>query len=188
MGRSRAESDDGLAPREREVLALLATGHSNPEIGRRLTLSTRSVESYRANAMGKLGIASTADIVKWAFHNGQLLAEGEAWDAERFLASVRQAPLMVLVADAEMRFRDASDTTLRELGYSHDELMRLSVSEIVLDRAEAERRYVSFRRAGVQWGTTTLRRKDQSTFEASYAATIRHTGDQQHYVSVLISE
>jgi PAS domain S-box-containing protein len=186
MGRSRASSDDGLSAREREVLALIAVGHSNIEIGERLRLSVRSVETHRGNAMRKLGVTSTAEIAAWAFRNGQLLADDEDWDSARFLATVRQAPLMVLVADVEMRFRDASEAALRELGYSHEELLQLTVPDIVLERTEGVRRYASYLMTGVQHGTIALRRKDQSAFDASYTATIRHTRGEQHYVSVLI--
>jgi PAS domain S-box-containing protein len=170
------------------VLALVAAGHSNSEIAARLQLSVGSVASYRHRAMRKLGIGSIHEIVSWAFHNGNVLAEGEEWDAERFLATVRRAPLMVLVADADMRLLDASEAALRELGYSYEELLRLSVPDIVLDREDAEQRYASYRFTGVQHGTIVLRRRDSSAFGASYTATIRHIGDTQHYVSVLVPE
>jgi PAS domain S-box-containing protein len=188
MGGSGAHADDGLSPREREVLALVAVGHSNQEIGDRLRLSVRAVESHRGNATRKLGVTSTADITAWALHNGQVLAADEDWSTERFLASVRQAPLMVLVADAEMRFLDASGTALEVLGYTHDELLQLDVQEIVLDRTEAARRYASYLMTGAQHGRITLRRKDRSAFEVSYAATVRQSGDERHYVSILIPE
>jgi PAS domain S-box-containing protein len=181
-------SSQELTPREIEVLALIAVGHSPGEIGERLKLSPRTVGSYRTSAFHKLRLTSRADVVAWAFHNGQVLDEQDQWDSERFLATVRQAPLMVLVADAEMHFRDASDPALRELGYSLEELLTLRVPDIVLDEAEAERRYASYRMTGVQYGTITLRRRDRTSFEASYAATTRYTGDVAHYVSVLVPE
>jgi PAS domain S-box-containing protein len=181
-------SSQELTPREIEVLALIAVGHSPSEIGARLKLSPRTVESYRARALNKLRITSRADVVAWAFHNGQVLDEPDQWDSERFLSTVRQAPLMILVADAEMRLRDASDPALRELGYSLAELLTLRVPDIVLDRADAERRYASYRLTGVQYGTIMLRRRDRSSFGASYAATTRYSGDVAHYVSVLVPE
>jgi PAS domain S-box-containing protein len=177
-----------LTPRESEVLALVAVGHTSREISERLGLSVRSVESHRAHALRSLGLTSMAEIVSWALHNGHILAEEEEWNSGRFLTTVKQAPLMVLVADAEMRFRDASEAALRELGYSHDELLRLSVPDIVLDRKDAERRYASYRMIGAQHGTITLRRKDRSSFAASYTATVRHLAEEPHYVSVLIPE
>ena len=177
-----------LTPREVEVLALIAVGHEPRAIAERLKLSVRTVESYRAHAFAKLRVTSRAEVVAWAFHNGQVLDEQDRWDSARFLASVRQAPLMVLVADAEMRFRDASDAALRELGYSLDELLALRVPDIVLDRADAERRFASYLGSGVQYGMITLRRSDQSSFEASYAASTPYTDDQAHYVCVLVPE
>jgi DNA-binding CsgD family transcriptional regulator len=52
-----------LTPREREVLALIVTGASNKEAGRRLDISPRTVESHRARIMEKLGARNAADLV-----------------------------------------------------------------------------------------------------------------------------
>ena len=177
-----------LTPRESEVLALVAVGHSSREIGERLGLAVRSVESHRANATRRLRVRSMPEIVSWALHNGQILDDGEEWTSESFLATVRQAPLMVLVTDAAMRFRDASEAALRELGYTHEDLLRLSVPDIVLDRQEAEQRYASYLLIGAQHGTITLRRKDRSSLEASFTATVRHIAEEAYYVSLLIPE
>ena len=179
---------DELTPRETEVLALIAVGHSAPEISERLNRSVRTVESHRANGFRKLGVTSTAEVVAWALHNGQVLSDHEEWNSARFLLTVRQSPLMVLVADAEMRFSNASHAVLRELGYSCDELLELSVPEIVVDRTDAEERYENYLLTGTQHGTITLRRKDGTAVETSYTATIRHLGDEQHYVAVLVAE
>ncbi len=179
---------DSLTPREQEVLALVAVGHSSVEIADRLRLSARSVDGHRSNAVRKLGAASMVDIVSWALHNGHVLADGEEWDTPRFLATLKQAPLMVLVADVEMRYLDASDAALHALGYSREQLLRLSVPDVVLDRTDAERRFASYLMTGTQHGTITLRRRDGSTFDASYTATVRHTGDETHYICVLVPE
>jgi two-component system, NarL family, response regulator NreC len=67
--RVAAEGDggpDGLAPRELAVLRLLALGHTNPEIGERLHLSPRTVESYRARVQQKTGRTSRAQLVRYA--------------------------------------------------------------------------------------------------------------------------
>jgi PAS domain S-box-containing protein len=95
---------------------------------------------------------------------------------------------MVLVTDAEMRFSNASQAALRELGYSYEEILQLSVADVVVDRTDAEERYERYLLTGTQHGTITLQRKNGSAFEASYTASIRHAGDEQHYVSVLIPE
>jgi two-component system response regulator NreC len=55
-----------LTEREREVLSLLAIGHTNPEIATLLFLSPRTVESHRANIQRKLGVRSRADLVRAA--------------------------------------------------------------------------------------------------------------------------
>ena len=59
-----------LSPREREVLQLLAEGHTSSEIGCRLNLSTSTVETHRRNLMGKLGIHSIAELTKYAVREG----------------------------------------------------------------------------------------------------------------------
>ncbi len=59
-----------LTPRERQVATLLAYGHTNTEIADRLTISIRTAEMHRANAMRTLGAESRADVVRWALdHN-----------------------------------------------------------------------------------------------------------------------
>jgi DNA-binding NarL/FixJ family response regulator len=59
---SRRRADDPLAvltPREREVLELMATGHSNQGIADRLFITVRAVEKYVSSIFGKLGIPAT---------------------------------------------------------------------------------------------------------------------------------
>jgi DNA-binding NarL/FixJ family response regulator len=63
---SYADPVAALTEREREVLKLLALGHTNPEIASRLFLSPRTVESHRANIQRKLGVRSRADLVRAA--------------------------------------------------------------------------------------------------------------------------
>ncbi len=58
--------------RESEVLRLIASGFSNKEIASRLTLSVKTVEAHKANAMRKLGLAGRIDIVKYAILQGWL--------------------------------------------------------------------------------------------------------------------
>lgn len=58
------QADDplgALTPREREVLALMAEGHSNSAIARRLWLTQRTVETHVGNVMAKLGLAERED-------------------------------------------------------------------------------------------------------------------------------
>ncbi len=71
--RKRAEADP-LSDREREVLRLLALGHTNQEIAKMLYISVRTAETHRAHIMQKLGLRSRADLVRHALEDG-LLAE-----------------------------------------------------------------------------------------------------------------
>lgn len=61
-----------LSPREREVLQGLAQGHTNQAIADRLNLSVKSVESYRARLLEKLGLKSRADLIRFAIEMGLL--------------------------------------------------------------------------------------------------------------------
>lgn len=61
---------DSLTLREREVLQLSAEGNSNAEIATRLSISVRTAETHRANLMRKLGLRSSADIVRYAVGRG----------------------------------------------------------------------------------------------------------------------
>lgn len=64
-----------LTTREKEVLHLAAEGHSNPEIGKRLFISPRTVEIHRANVMRKLGVRTQTDLIRYALQRGILPTE-----------------------------------------------------------------------------------------------------------------
>jgi DNA-binding NarL/FixJ family response regulator len=59
---------DTLTAREREVLHLAAEGSSNAAIAARLGISSRTVETHRANLMRKLELRSQADLLRYALH------------------------------------------------------------------------------------------------------------------------
>jgi two-component system, NarL family, response regulator NreC len=59
-----------LSSRERQVLQLLAEGHSVAEIAATLSLSPKTVETYRARMMEKLGIFDLANLVRFAIQQG----------------------------------------------------------------------------------------------------------------------
>ena len=61
-----------LSERESEVLRLIASGYSNKEIAGRLSLSVKTVEAHKANAMRKLDLRGRIDIVKYAVLQGWL--------------------------------------------------------------------------------------------------------------------
>jgi two-component system response regulator NreC len=69
--RRRAE-DDPLSEREREVLHLLALGHTNQEIAKQLFISVRTAETHRAHIMQKLRLTSRAELVRYALDQGLL--------------------------------------------------------------------------------------------------------------------
>jgi DNA-binding NarL/FixJ family response regulator len=59
-----------LSERERDVLHLLALGHTNQEIAGRLFISARTVDSHRAHIMLKLSLETRAELVMFALANG----------------------------------------------------------------------------------------------------------------------
>jgi two-component system response regulator NreC len=75
--RKRA-AEDPLSDREREVLRLLALGHTNQEIASRLYVSVRTAETHRAHIMQKLRLQTRAELVRYALHHGLLDDEPEA--------------------------------------------------------------------------------------------------------------
>lgn len=67
-----ARSVDELTLREREVLTMVAYGHTNKEIASSLGITVKTVESHKANGMKKLDVASRADLVRYALGQGWL--------------------------------------------------------------------------------------------------------------------
>jgi two-component system response regulator NreC len=73
---ARAAADaDPLSDREREVLRLLALGHTNQEIAKMLYISVRTAETHRAHIMQKLGLSTRAELVRYALSHGLLEPE-----------------------------------------------------------------------------------------------------------------
>ena len=71
-GPSRGEDSafSGLSPREREVLALIAEGLSNAEIGERLSISEKTVRNHVSNLFDKLGVWTRAQAIVFAIDRG----------------------------------------------------------------------------------------------------------------------
>ncbi len=61
-----------LSSREQEVLKLLAQGYTNQEVGTRLCLSVKTIETYRVRIVDKLGLRSRADLTRYALEMGLL--------------------------------------------------------------------------------------------------------------------
>jgi two-component system response regulator NreC len=68
----RGDRKHDVSDRELEVLRLIAWGYSNKEIGARLTLSVKTVEAHKANAMRKMNMKGRIDIVRYAILQGWL--------------------------------------------------------------------------------------------------------------------
>jgi DNA-binding NarL/FixJ family response regulator len=73
---TKGERGDGpgepLTAREREVLKLIADGHTNQAIAEQLGLSRKTVDSHRANAMRKLDLHDVTEVVKYALRTGMI--------------------------------------------------------------------------------------------------------------------
>jgi two-component system, NarL family, response regulator NreC len=69
-----AEPKDDLTERERDILRLIALGHTNTEIASQLYLSIRTVESHRARIQQKLGRSTRAELVRYALDSGLVSA------------------------------------------------------------------------------------------------------------------
>jgi two-component system response regulator NreC len=65
-----AAPPDDLTEREVEVLSLIALGHTNTEIGDRLFLSVRTVETHRSHIQRKVGRTTRAELVRYAMEHG----------------------------------------------------------------------------------------------------------------------
>jgi two-component system response regulator NreC len=61
-----------LSTREQEVLALTAEGYSSREIGKKLFISPKTVDTYRSRIMDKLGLSHRSDLVRFALRVGLL--------------------------------------------------------------------------------------------------------------------
>jgi DNA-binding NarL/FixJ family response regulator len=76
LGRGRSQPQPGesveLSDRETDVLRMVASGHSNKAISSRLNISVKTVETYKARAMEKLGFHSRVELVRYAAEQGWL--------------------------------------------------------------------------------------------------------------------
>jgi two-component system, NarL family, response regulator NreC len=76
LARLEADPMEDLSDRDRELLRLLALGHTNREIGEQLFLSVRAIEVNRAKLLEKLGIDSRPELVRFAISNGVIVSGG----------------------------------------------------------------------------------------------------------------
>ncbi|RFB73249.1 MULTISPECIES: response regulator transcription factor [unclassified Herbaspirillum] len=66
---------DALSTREREVLQLVAEGHSSAQVAAMLSLSPKSIETYRSRLMQKIGVSDLPSLVKFSIHHGLISLE-----------------------------------------------------------------------------------------------------------------
>lgn len=66
---------DALSTREREVLQLVAEGHSSAQVAVMLSLSPKSIETYRSRLMQKIGVSDLPSLVKFSIHHGLISLE-----------------------------------------------------------------------------------------------------------------
>lgn len=72
LGQASGQADplDQLTPRQREILQLIAEGHSSKQIAHRLDASVKTIESHRASLMERLDIHDIAGLVRYAIRQG----------------------------------------------------------------------------------------------------------------------
>jgi len=75
--KAEPEHADALSEREYEVLVLTVQGYSSREIGERLIISAKTVDTYRQRVMQKLGLTHRADLVQYAVSHGLLDSAGD---------------------------------------------------------------------------------------------------------------
>jgi two-component system response regulator NreC len=72
-----------LSVREREILQLVAEGHGNQSIARKLTLSVKTVEAHKSHISQKLGVRGRTELIKYAIRKGLIDLEMEGPVRER---------------------------------------------------------------------------------------------------------
>jgi PAS domain S-box-containing protein len=98
--------------------------------------------------------------------------------------AVANAGYIVLVADENMRYLAASDAACELLGYSREELLGLTIPDLVVE-TNASELYDEFIRDHGQRGKITLRCKDGRSLDAHYDARQTEVGGLPYYVSVI---
>jgi two-component system, NarL family, response regulator NreC len=66
---------EALSPREREILQLVAEGKTSQEIAERISISPKTVDTYRSRLMHKIGVDDVAGLVRFAIQHGVISLE-----------------------------------------------------------------------------------------------------------------
>ena len=74
-GDSRGGREASLSAREREVLQLIAEGHTNRAIAERLFISVKTVEAHKEHIVQKLGVRGSAELIRYAIRKGLIFVE-----------------------------------------------------------------------------------------------------------------
>lgn len=74
-GKGESDSLQDLTPRQREVLQLIAEGHSTKDIAHKLNVSVKTVETHRGELMNRLDIHDVAGLVRYAIRTGLISSE-----------------------------------------------------------------------------------------------------------------
>jgi DNA-binding NarL/FixJ family response regulator len=67
---TQTDSLESLSMRENEILCMVVEGKTSAEIGKRLHLSPKTIDSYRSRMMQKLGVSDYPELVKFAIKHG----------------------------------------------------------------------------------------------------------------------
>lgn len=67
---NRSELIDELTDREKQIIRLITEGHTNTQIGEKLYISPRTVDTHRTNIMKKINVHNVASLIRFAFQNG----------------------------------------------------------------------------------------------------------------------
>ena len=70
VGQEKQRELDLLTPREKEVLGLVADGATNKEVAGRLVISEYTARNTVSNILGKLGLRTRSELVRWALEHG----------------------------------------------------------------------------------------------------------------------
>lgn len=97
--------------------------------------------------------------------------------------AIDTGPVIVLVADEDMRFVAVNQTACDALGYDREELLELRVTDVA-HSPEAGNEYAEMVASGSRTGVSELLRKDGSTFTMKYRATKTKVAQMTFYVSV----
>jgi two-component system response regulator NreC len=130
---ARRAEEDPLSDREREVLRLLALGHTNQEIAKQLYISVRTAETHRAHIMQKLRLSSRAELVRHALAQGLLEESAPEGARRRLVIETRARGSFVVVEGYETEHqraarveREAADARAREMRAAEQQRQRVS--------------------------------------------------------------